>query len=128
MTAIVVPDNYAENVLAHYGVAGMRWGKRKGSSKESGSKKPKATSQEILEARYRQQLRLQKAQEAQGDFIVARTNKGKDKAEKIMRQREKELFNNPDAEIANKMTKGEKWTTGVLAGLGAASVALSVLR
>lgn len=112
MTATVL-EMGTDDVLAHYGVAGMKWGKHKG----------KPTTADIHQARYRQGLRLQKAQEAQGDFIVARTNKGKDKAEKIMRQREKEYFNNPDAALANKLTKGEKWAVGLTYGsLGAMAI------
>ncbi|QED11513.1 membrane protein [Arthrobacter phage Qui] len=120
----------AEEFLAHYGVQGMKWGKHKAKSDRSsgGSRKEQrqANNAKIHDARRAQAARLRKLQEAEGDFYVARTAKGQDKAEKIMRQREKDLFNNPDAETAAKLTSGEKWYVGVSYGLAAISVASMV--
>lgn len=123
----------ADDFLAHYGVSGMKWGKRTGGS--GGSSKPvgegtgkngKVTSGDIHLARYKQGLRGRKMQEAQAEFFVARTNKGQDKAEKIMRKAEKAYFDNPDAKTAAKLTKGEKIATGIMYGLAAATIALTV--
>jgi hypothetical protein len=83
-----------DDFLQHYGVQGMKWGKRGGSSKPSAggtSKNGKITTDDIHVARYKQGLRGRKMQEAQAEFYVARTNKGQDKAEKIMRKAEKHI-------------------------------------
>lgn len=111
-----------DDFLQHYGVRGMKWGKRNGSRSSGGGsgKKSKPTTYDILAARQAQGARLRKLQEAEGDFYVARTAKGQDKAEKIMRQREKDFFTNPDAAMAAKMTKGEKVVTGIAYGMTAA--------
>jgi hypothetical protein len=118
-----------EDFLSHYGVQGMKWGKRSGSKPSGGGtgKNGKVTSGDIHLARFKQEARLRKLQEAEGDFYVARTAKGQDKAEKIMRKHEKAFFNNPDAKMAARMTKGEKIITGLMYGLAAATVASAVV-
>jgi len=118
-----------DDFLAHYGVPGMKWGKRNARDRDSGvgtGKNGKVTSGDIHLARYKQGLRLRKLQEAEGDFYVARTNKGKDKAEKIMRQHEKAYFTNPDAKMAAKSTRGEKIVTGIILSMAAVTVAATV--
>lgn len=95
--------------LAHYGVAGMKWGKTKGSSDSGGgSKTPKPSTAQIKEARYKQQVVGRKMQEAQGDFMVARGKKDIQRTEKIVRKLEKEVFDSDNARMAAKATKGEK--------------------
>ena len=112
-----------DDFLVHYGVPGMKWGKRSGGSRKETRQ---AKNAKIHGARRAQEARLRNLQEAEGDFYVARTNKGKDKAEKIMRKREKDFFTNPDAKTAAKLTSGEKWAVGLTYGLLGASLASSI--
>lgn len=134
-----------EDFLEHYGKMGMHWGVRRNSEtgvrpiaktlndskfgKASNAnaekhmarqaakpKKVKITSSDIHQARARQSIRERKYEESQGDFMVARTNKGKDQAEKVMRKLEKDYFLGKDAKTANRMTRGEKIGTTIMLG------------
>lgn len=121
-----------DTFLEHYGVKGMKWGVRKkhessGGSSSSKPAKTKVTSADIHQARYRQSLRARKYQESQGDFIVARTAKGQDAAEKIMRAREKEYFTNPDAKLAARSTTGEKVAAAIVYGAVGLTIASTIL-
>lgn len=117
-------SDITDDFLEHQGVKGMKWGKHKVKADQGGTgKNGKITSGDIHLARFKQDARLRKLQEAEGDFFVARTAKGQDKAEKIMRKLEKSYFDNPDAKMAARMTKGEKVITGLMLGLSAVAVA-----
>lgn len=119
-----------DEFLAHYGVKGMRWGVRKrseggGSSEPTRKERRAQKNREIVTARSRQAARERNFQEAQAEFIVARTNKGQDRAERMMRQMEREYYTHPDAATAQRMTSGEKWATGLtLVGFGLSAASL----
>ena len=114
-----------DNFLAHYGVKGMKWGKHASSAPTSRKERRMKQDHEVLTARQRQQARARKYEEAQGDFFVARTAKGQDKAEKIMRKMEKDYFTHPDAATAQKLTSGEKRAVGIAYGaMGLMAVSL----
>lgn len=117
----------AEEFLTHHGVVGMKWGKHKAKGDSGGSRKERRQQRdgEIVTARRAQSARQRKLQEAEGDFYVARTAKGQDKAEKIMRQREKDFFLNKDAATAAKLTSGEKRAVAIAYGaMGVMSISM----
>ena len=117
-----------DDIMAHYGKKGMHWGVRNSrpdladvtasrqTTKVAKPKKVKVTSSDIKAARARQAIRERKYEESQGDFMVARTNKGQDKAEKVMRKLENDYFLGKDANTAARMTRGEKIGTAILLG------------
>lgn len=122
-----------DEVMAHVGVKGMKWGHVKsdegvssGGSGSGSTKKSKPTTQDIHAARFRQNIRERKYESAVGDYMVARTNKGQDAAEKVMRSLEKDLYLGKDAKTANKYTKGEKIATGIAYGVAGAMVAATI--
>ena len=98
----------------------MKWGVRqkqqraRARSKEFERKFPtsKARTQEIFRAR-KQTHREQKAFERAKDLVE------KEKARKV-------FLNNPDRATAMRLTEGEKWTLGLIAGILGPSVVPSL--
>jgi hypothetical protein len=123
-------DITSEEALAHFGVKGMKWGVRKPDDSGGGSGGPaklkgKERTDAILNARVRQGARKYAYQNATAEFMVARTAKGQDAAEKSMRKLEKEFYEGEDFKLSKQYTTGEKWVGGVSwAALGAAAVGL----
>lgn len=127
-----------DEFLAHYGIPGMRWGKRNASSdsgssgKGSSSKEEKApkakkpTSDDIKAARSRQSERSMKVGLAEYEYMAATSKKGKQKAYEALDKAGDEYFNSPDRAIANRKTRGEKAAAALswgVIGLSAASLA-----
>lgn len=109
-----------DDFIKHYGKKGMRWGVRKsedssgGSSSGRSAKPRKPKSADIKEARKRQLSRVRDFEEKSAAYYTSRSAKGEAFAERTMRNAEWDLYNNPDAAVANRMTAGEKWLTGAL--------------
>jgi hypothetical protein len=111
-----------DDFLAHYGVKGMKWGKRKAARLER--------NREILSARGRQVEREDKYEQSVVDYFNAKTRSGKAKAERAMAENEKKLINSPDAAMAAKLTSGEKWANGAAwasAGIATATYAALIV-
>lgn len=127
-------EQQTANYLAHYGVMGMKWGKSKGGSSgssgssESGApaKKAKPTSDDIKAARGRQVERSVKLDQAQVDYFFASSEKGRNIAKNKLEKYSDEYQNSGDLELANRRTRGEKISAGVMHGIFATSMALSV--
>ena len=113
-------DTPAE-ALEHYGVKGMKWGRRKA----------KPTTSEIRDARA---LTAGRAREIQRgvdrlNLAVAKSPNSKEtkKAAKDLAQMQADYLKNPDRATAWRMTKGEKLANALLAvaapGVGTVAVA-----
>ena len=131
----VSPDMDPGETLAHYGVKGMQWGRRKaddsgGSGESSGSaKKAKPTTAEVKTARRNLQKQAMQYHEAK-DWAKSNTTRGS--AERVLANEKvaslkADYLNNPDRITALYLTKGEKAVMGVIAtvGLGAGTGAVA---
>ena len=117
-----------DDFLKHYGVMGMKWGIHKSKAAYQTSKEgvkavrnAKHTTQEIKEARARQNARYNRQTEADDAYSLALNNKSATPAqrarlEKALKQRVSEARLSDDRIIATKMTRGEIWTTAFLEG------------
>lgn len=127
-------DNYLAHLgvedvgddIKHFGVPGMKWGRRKAEGSSSGdggsgggdkgpSRKEKraAANAEIKDARERQVGRANELERQAFKSYVANGEKAANAAIKKYEKMEIELLTNPDAATAAKMTSGEKIAAGV---------------
>jgi hypothetical protein len=108
-----------EDHLAHYGVPGMKWGKRKIAA----SKERAAT---IDGARARQAERKAEVRQLTAKRINERTEKGKAHLDRAIADKKFEIENNADARVSKQLKNGEKVMKGVkiAAILGASVVGL----
>lgn len=123
-----------EDILEHYGVPGMKWGKRK--SADGGSSRPSRAEKKLdrLEERNRiveargARYGHREAYNRAATKLNAATASGKNVKE-AMRAYEKARNTVIDNEkMARKRTHGEKVLTGVVLGVVGARVASSALR
>jgi len=108
-----------EDHLEHYGVPGMKWGKRKVAES-------KARNATITDARNRQAVRQAEVRTLTAKRLTARTNKGKEHLDRRIADKKFEIDNGSDASIAKQRKTGEKVLHGVKvsAMLGMAVVGL----
>ena len=135
------------DVLAHYGVPGMKWGVRRNrddsgpSRREQRRQASRDRDAEILNARSRQAKVEANFTKRQGnlDALAAKTYstrygskehfEANAKYERAVKKIEKDYeasLSSPDAVTAARLTRGEKIATGVMAGVGAAFVVGSI--
>jgi hypothetical protein len=102
-----------EDVMAHHGVKGQKWGVRKA----------KATSAEIHAARQRQDARLRELGRHSDAVDTAPTAKARALATKKAQASARDFQTNEDRVTAARMTRGEKAAALILTGpLGAAII------
>lgn len=117
---IVGQDKPDLNDMFHFGVKGMKWGERRFQKKldkvrTSGTPRQQRNMQ-IKVARKNVATRQNEVH-----ALVRASNKTKDPVkrsnlDKLATKKAKELFESPDQLTASRMTTGEKWATGLLAG------------
>lgn len=117
-----------EEYLEHHGILGMHWGKRKDGGLQGSNEKPrkqtgKERDTEIFNARARQTVRAAALQGKAAATYTATTKKGAEAAQRAYDVAHLKLIANPDADTANKMTRGEKVATTLTVG----GLALSVI-
>lgn len=108
------PEASLDDVLAHYGVLGMKWGQRK-----------KATTADIHTARRAMEgQRRQYGQLEDKMTYGSQENKAKNAAlEKQMKKLDEHFAQDPQRAIAARTTRGEKAAMLILAGpIGAAMI------
>lgn len=104
-----------DEFLAHFGVKGMRWGNRKGSSRPS--------SNDIHNARLRTAARLGQQQSHVHAYNTATTEAGRRRATEAIDKIGKEGA--ADLKLANMKTRGEKIGTALVVGaLGVTALGL----
>jgi len=100
-----------EDVLAHHGVKGMKWGKRKTARV--------ARNQSIVDARERQYGRSQAYDSLAAKHALMVSKKGKESVARQMDKLKDEYVSGEDAKIAAKLTSGEKAVNALLlTGIG----------
>ena len=131
-----------DDFLEHYGVPGMKWGKRnsqasldrqsgrsakgeaRASIRETNSNRRtekkmarKQADQEIINARARQEKRAGDLSKKAAMTYAQTTKKGQEAADAAYMKAERTYLTGKDAQVAAKATRGEKVVGGILVGV-----------
>lgn len=121
-----IQSAYVDNYLAHYGVVGMKWGKRGRSSGESSSsKKQKVTRSDIVTARKNVSVLADKGNAAIAARDRTTSKKGFAKANAVVEKHAAEYSAN--LSVAQRKTGMEKATV-VLAASAIAVATIGTIR
>lgn len=112
--------------LEHYGVPGMKWGKKKAAER-------KARNDTIDSARSKQSERHAELSKLKMQRLQATSAKGKKHLDRKIEDKNFEIANSSDAHVARQLKTGEKWMKGAkvagmmgmaVVGLGSAAAIL----
>lgn len=112
-TSQMSPSEYA---LAHYGVKGMQWGKRKADDGGVSTATRKPTKQEIGDARFniaQQGLKLRQTKSQAKQFDKGSVERAI--ADKRYNEMKTDFLKNPDRVTASYLTTGEKYAFAAIA-------------
>lgn len=118
-------DNPADYELAHYGVKGMKWGKRRADKKAA----RQAENDEIKGARTRIAKKGNKFEATQLSALSESKKGNKAKAAELWgksAEMEMNILSSPDAATARKLTSGERTTNRLSTGVAIAAAATYV--
>lgn len=116
-----------QNALMHYGVPGMKWGKRKARTNGTGAGKLKGAERTKAIKTARKDIVENAAKYHAGEHqsrlgVTAQDRrKGREQANKALKTLEK-MEREGKGELANKMTRGEKVVSGLLWGATGAMI------
>lgn len=111
---MIVDDKPDLMELAHYGVKGMKWGVRRKRSSSSSSSPAKPSTQEIRNARIRQNSRRIQINNQAVKLNLA-TGKAKDREAKKLNKLQMDFLDSPDRATELRLTRGEKAVLTVFA-------------
>lgn len=108
------PAASLDEVLQHYGVLGMKWGKHRA----------KADASEIRGARHRVQGQAMNLHNAKKAASRIKDSAQREAAQSEVAKQKVAFLNNPDRVVAARLTRGEK-AVGLLLGFGVAPIAVT---
>lgn len=113
----------------HYGVPGMKWGKRKAARVAAKTAKREARDEEdrqIMAARIRNDKRIANLQNKAAATYTATSAKGRKLAEEAYNKAEARMFSHPDAATSMRMTSGEKKIQRINTTVALSAIALTL--
>ena len=114
-----------DNYLEHFGKKGMKWGKRSAPNSSAEPKlKGRARNKAIIEARKNVYGKSREASLLEDEAVVAKTKKEADYFQKKADKKYADLAKDPEYQLAQKATRGEKVASGIFLASTGLSLAM----